>query len=181
MQKEGKNARQKRQKDAVTAEALGQPVVKHVPRTLENTREDDVTFVKEGDEDIAIEEDQDEFAAHFNNARPPHVLLTTSYKASGVMYQFCADLMVRPMIAPSHGTSRQAHALAPVSMCVHAQVNPTSAQALPIRERVDCDLTRSVAADRFSERCLLQAARPPGEEDRGACNKRWLHRCRCCE
>lgn len=66
-----------------------------MPKTLENTRENDVTFVKEGDEDIAVEEAQDEFAAHFNCERPPHVLLTTSYKATSVMYKFCADLMVR--------------------------------------------------------------------------------------
>ena len=95
LQKEGRKARQKRQKEALTAEILGQTPVKHVPRTIENTREDDVTFVKAGDEDIAVEEEQDEFAAHFNNERPPHVLLTTCYKCTGVMYKFCADMMVR--------------------------------------------------------------------------------------
>lgn len=95
LQKEGRKARQKRQKAALSAEMLGQAPVKQVPRTIENTREDDVTFVKAGDEDIAIEEEQDEFAAHFNNERPPHVLLTTCYKCTGIMYKFCADMMVR--------------------------------------------------------------------------------------
>jgi ribosome production factor 1 len=76
--------------------------VKRVPKTLENTREADVTIVKAGDEDIAIEEDQDEFAAHFNSERPPHVLLTTCYKCTSVMYKFCADLMVRPPLIQTH-------------------------------------------------------------------------------
>jgi ribosome production factor 1 len=95
MQKEGRKARQKRQKEALALEAVGQAPVKRVPRTIENTREDDVTFVRADDEDIAIEEEQDEFAAHFNNERPPHVLLTTCYRCTGIMYKFCADLLVR--------------------------------------------------------------------------------------
>jgi ribosome production factor 1 len=94
-QKESKKARERRRKEDAKAEALGKTPVKRIPKTLENTREDDVTFVKAGDEDIAIEEDQDEFAAHFNSERPPHVLLTTCYKCTSIMYKFCADLMVR--------------------------------------------------------------------------------------
>lgn len=66
-----------------------------VPKTLENTREQDETIVHEGDQDVEAEHDEDEFADHFQNVRPPHVLLTTSYKATGIMYKFCKDLMVR--------------------------------------------------------------------------------------
>jgi hypothetical protein len=95
LQKEGRRARQKRQKEALNAEMLGQTPVKQVPRTIENTREDDVTFVQPGDDDIAVEEEQDEFAAHFAHERPPHVLLTTCRKCTGTMYKFCADMMVR--------------------------------------------------------------------------------------
>lgn len=95
LQNETRKAREKRQKEAARAEALGKAPVKRVPNTLENTREDDITFVRADDEDVAAEEEQDEFAAHFRSERPPHVLLTTCYTCTGVMYKFCADLMVR--------------------------------------------------------------------------------------
>ncbi len=39
------------------------------------------------------DEDQDEFAEHFKRVRPPHVLITTSYKVTGIMYKFISELM----------------------------------------------------------------------------------------
>ena len=47
----------------------------------------------------AADEDQDEFAEHFRRVRPPNVLITTSYKVTGVMYKFVSELLevsVRP-------------------------------------------------------------------------------------
>jgi ribosome production factor 1 len=94
VQKAQKKGQEKRQRELTKAEELGIVPVRKVPRTLENTREQDVTTVVEGDEDVEVENEQDEFAEHFQNLRPPHVLLTTSFKATSVMYKFCADLMV---------------------------------------------------------------------------------------
>lgn len=39
------------------------------------------------------DEDQDEFAEHFKRVRPPHVLITTSYKVTGIMYKFISELL----------------------------------------------------------------------------------------
>jgi ribosome production factor 1 len=95
VQKAQKKAQEKRQREVTKAEELGIVPERKVPKTLDNTREQDVTTVQEGDEDIEVENEQDEFAEHFQNLRPPHVLLTTSFKATSVMYKFCSDLMVR--------------------------------------------------------------------------------------
>ena len=39
------------------------------------------------------DEEQDEFAEHFKRVRPPNVLITTSYKVTGVMYRFISELL----------------------------------------------------------------------------------------
>lgn len=65
------------------------------PQTLENTREKDVTMVAAGDEEVAADEADDEFAAHFDRHREPKVLLTTCYKPSKLMFQFLSELLVR--------------------------------------------------------------------------------------
>lgn len=96
LQKAQKKAQEKRKREYTKAEELGVVPERKVPKTLENTREHDATIVQDGDEDVEAEYDEDEFAEHFNNIRPPHVLLTTSYKATGIMYKFCKDLMVWP-------------------------------------------------------------------------------------
>ena len=62
-------------------------------QTIENTREADVTTVAADDAEVAADEADDEFAAHFSRERPPHVLLTTCYKPSGVMYRFLAEML----------------------------------------------------------------------------------------
>lgn len=94
MQKTQKKAQEKRQREVAKAEELGIVPERKVPKTLENTREQDVTTVQDGDEDVEVENEHDEFAEHFQNLRPPHVLLTTSFKATAGMYKFCSDLMV---------------------------------------------------------------------------------------
>ncbi|GFR41601.1 hypothetical protein Agub_g2325 [Astrephomene gubernaculifera] len=86
--------RRKRQKEAAKAEEMGlEPPPKPVQHTLENTREADETMVDPEDEEVAAEENDDEFAAHFANARPPKVLLTTSYRPSKIMYTFMSELL----------------------------------------------------------------------------------------
>ncbi|KAL6769097.1 hypothetical protein ACKKBG_A17470 [Auxenochlorella protothecoides x Auxenochlorella symbiontica] len=89
-----KAERKKRQAAAEKAEKAGaEPVPKPVPKTIENTRELDETIVAPDDEEVAAEETQDEFADHFKRVRPPHVLITTCFKPSGIMYKFIAELL----------------------------------------------------------------------------------------
>lgn len=107
MQKAKKKGQEKRQREVTKAEELGIVPERKVPKTLDNTREQDITTVHEGDEDVAVENEQDEFADHFNNTRPPHVLLTTSFKATSVMYKFCSDLMVSLWPLASYLASRK--------------------------------------------------------------------------
>jgi len=67
-------------------------------QTIENQRVKDITKVESEDEEVAGDEEQDEFAAHFANARPPNVLLTTCYKPTGGMYKFISEMLeVFPM------------------------------------------------------------------------------------
>ncbi|GIL60265.1 hypothetical protein Vafri_14895 [Volvox africanus] len=86
--------RRKRQKETARAEELGlEPAPKPVQYTLENTREADDTMVDPTDEEVMADENDDEFAAHFANARPPKVLITTSYKPSKIMYTFLSEML----------------------------------------------------------------------------------------
>ena len=92
-------------------------------QTIENTREKDETMVQPDDAEVAAgapaasarlraprfrqpdtdatllalpccaDEDQDEFAEHFQRVRPPNVLITTSYKVTSVMYRFISELL----------------------------------------------------------------------------------------
>lgn len=62
-------------------------------QTIENQRIKDITTVEPADEEVAADEEQDEFAEHFANVRPPNVLITTSYKPSGIMYKFISEML----------------------------------------------------------------------------------------
>lgn len=93
--KKKKVERKKRQRDETKAIEQGlEPPPKRLPKTLENTRELDVTMVPPvGDVEVAADEADDEFAEHFAAARPPNVLITTSYKSTAVMYRFISELL----------------------------------------------------------------------------------------
>jgi hypothetical protein len=56
--------------------------------------------------DIVTEEDEDEVAEHFDSQRPLHVLLTTCYKGTSIMYKFCADPMVCVTAFPEKGVHK---------------------------------------------------------------------------
>jgi ribosome production factor 1 len=64
-----------------------------IPQTIENQRIRDETEVAPGDEEVNADEATDEFAAHFAGDRPPHVLITTSYKPSKPMYAFLSEML----------------------------------------------------------------------------------------
>lgn len=92
--REKKKARAKRDKEIARAEELGQePPPKPVPKTIESTREADETVVGGDDGEVAADEGDDEFAAHFARERPPHVLLTTCYKPTGRMYKLTREML----------------------------------------------------------------------------------------
>ncbi|KAH8549460.1 anticodon-binding protein [Umbelopsis sp. PMI_123] len=63
----------------------------NVPKTIDNTREKEDTFV-EDDEEVAEEEAADEFAQYFSG-QAPKILITTSKRATPACYDFCAELM----------------------------------------------------------------------------------------
>eukprot|EP01121_Diplochlamys_sp_Union-15-3_P004571 TRINITY_DN14756_c0_g1_i1.p1 TRINITY_DN14756_c0_g1~~TRINITY_DN14756_c0_g1_i1.p1 ORF type:complete len:322 (-),score=45.80 TRINITY_DN14756_c0_g1_i1:61-1026(-) len=51
---------------------------KQVPNTLDNTREPDVTFIKEDDDEIFEDIEADEFTSYFNRETTPKTLITTN-------------------------------------------------------------------------------------------------------
>jgi ribosome production factor 1 len=86
--------RKKRKKAYEEAEREGlEPPPKAIPKTVENTRAKDETVVTGADDEVEADEADDEFAAHFNNERPPKVLLTTCYRPSKVMYTFLSEML----------------------------------------------------------------------------------------
>lgn len=66
---------------------------KNVPKTLENTREIDETLVDPDDEEVMVDEQQDEFAAYFNQGIEPKVLITTSKKVHPITYELADELV----------------------------------------------------------------------------------------
>ena len=52
----------------------------------------DETFVEAGDDEVAEEDAEDEFASYFSNSTSPKVILTTSRKPSGEMFKFLENL-----------------------------------------------------------------------------------------
>lgn len=66
---------------------------KQIPKTIENTRIHDQSLVKEGDDEIAGDEKDDEFSAFFSNLSTPKIMITTRPKCSHKLYEFISDLM----------------------------------------------------------------------------------------
>mmetsp|Transcript_15415 Transcript_15415/g.19560 ORF Transcript_15415/g.19560 Transcript_15415/m.19560 type:complete len:378 (+) Transcript_15415:95-1228(+) len=84
--------RLKRVKDAAE---LGTDIStsKETPRTLDNTREIEPTFVRPDDEEVIADEASDEFAEYFADTVRPKILVTTRPRPSGKIFHFIADLM----------------------------------------------------------------------------------------
>lgn len=60
---------------------------KEQPKTLENTREYDITMVDPNDDEVINDEAIDEMAAYFNREVTPKVLITISPAAKVVKYK----------------------------------------------------------------------------------------------
>jgi ribosome production factor 1 len=83
--------RKKRQKERQALGDKAPPVPE--PRTIENTREFDETFVKPDDEEVFRDEAIDEFADHFINTKDPKILFTTSKQSTPIAFEFIEDLL----------------------------------------------------------------------------------------
>mmetsp|Transcript_5873 Transcript_5873/g.18523 ORF Transcript_5873/g.18523 Transcript_5873/m.18523 type:complete len:336 (+) Transcript_5873:267-1274(+) len=91
--------KRKRQKDLArgTASAIGDDAQQTKrPRTLESTREPDATTTttREDEYDVAGDEYDDEFAAHYTQKQPPKIMITTRPRPSRELFVFIRDLMM---------------------------------------------------------------------------------------
>lgn len=66
---------------------------KLMPLSTDDKREVDETLVVEEDEELINEEKFDEFAEYFESKATPKILLTTSQKPSGYVFDFLKELM----------------------------------------------------------------------------------------
>ncbi|DAZ96965.1 TPA: hypothetical protein N0F65_012097 [Lagenidium giganteum] len=87
-----KAGQQKRRREQ---EELGENApAKLEPRTIDNTREPEITMVSnDGDDEIAADENDDEFAKIFSNEETPKLMITTRPFPSGELFHFIKDLM----------------------------------------------------------------------------------------
>jgi len=86
--------REKRLKRQKEVEELGEEnVIKGTTRTIENTREADITWVEANDEEVIADEMEDEFAVYFNDIIKPKVMITTRPCPSGKLFLFIQDLI----------------------------------------------------------------------------------------
>ena len=73
------------------AQELGTPLP--TPKTIESKRRRTEDEPEEGDEELAGEEAEDEFAPFWRCEREPKVFLTTRPRPSKHLFQFVGDLM----------------------------------------------------------------------------------------
>lgn len=93
-QQKKKAKKQLKQERIAEVEALGDKAPpKQVARTIENTRLTEETFVKQGDDEIAGDEKDDEFAQYFSNELKPKIMISTRPKCSRKLFPFIGDLM----------------------------------------------------------------------------------------
>jgi len=65
---------------------------KQKPRTIENTREPEDTFVEPEDEEVLEDEKMDDMAGYFDGEKTPKVLITTCPKAKVKTWKLCFEL-----------------------------------------------------------------------------------------
>jgi hypothetical protein len=79
---------------AKEVEELGEAAPpKPVAETIDNTREDDPTFVSDDDEEVLGDENDDEFAEYATDNKAPKILITTRPKCSKKLFLVIADMM----------------------------------------------------------------------------------------
>ncbi|OII72416.1 IMP4-like U3 small nucleolar ribonucleoprotein [Cryptosporidium ubiquitum] len=95
LKREKKLEKSKRRRENREKEQRGEEVVKGTPRTIENTREIDETFVHDplNDSELHKEMENDEFSDYFSKKRSPKLLITTNNRASKHMYNFLKEIV----------------------------------------------------------------------------------------
>jgi len=91
--KDRRARREENQRRNAEAVALGEEPPRKKPRTQENTRIDDPTFVKKDDAEVFGDEATDEFAQIFTNCESPKIMITTRPRPSRELFRFIGDLM----------------------------------------------------------------------------------------
>ncbi|EFO21564.1 brix domain-containing protein, variant [Loa loa] len=88
------SAKRERQKMRLKLrEKLGEKALpKEQPRTIESTREHDVTMIEDDDQEVQHDEANDEMNAYFSNGILPKILITTSPYAKVNTFKFCYEL-----------------------------------------------------------------------------------------
>ncbi len=64
-----------------------------IPKTIENLRVKDETFVQNEDEEINGDENDDEFAPYYRNEATPKIMITTRPNCSRKLFPFISDLL----------------------------------------------------------------------------------------
>ena len=91
--KDRRARREANQRENLDAVALGEEPVRKKPRTQENTRINDPTFVQADDLEVFGDEAGDEFAEIFANCESPKIMITTRPRPSKELFRFIGDLM----------------------------------------------------------------------------------------
>ncbi|CAM9323506.1 unnamed protein product [Chrysoparadoxa australica] len=72
---------------------LQQMAERRKQRTLENTREEEITLVSTQDSEVFRDEADDEFSAFFSNEATPKIMITTRPRPSSELFAFIGDLL----------------------------------------------------------------------------------------
>ena len=89
--KKRRETRQKAEAEAIEAGETPEP--RQIPKTIENTRVKDETYIEDTNDADLIEQDaEDEFASYFSQATSPKIIVTTSRNPSGDMFKFLENL-----------------------------------------------------------------------------------------
>jgi ribosome production factor 1 len=91
--KQKRSLRDESKRKNMEAVALGEEPVRKKPRTQENTRINDATFVGKNDQEVFGDEAGDEFAKIFANCETPKIMITTRPRPSKNLFRFVGDLM----------------------------------------------------------------------------------------
>ena len=91
--KQNRSTRAENKRKNIEAVALGEEVPRKKPRTQENTRIDDPTFVTPKDLEVFGDEAGDEFASIFANCETPKIMITTRPRPSKELFRFVGDVM----------------------------------------------------------------------------------------
>lgn len=89
-----KQKKERRLKRLKEVEELGADApARQTPRTIENTREAEVSMIQPDDEEVIGDEAEDEFAPYFSDEIRPKIIITTRPEPSSELFHFIHDLM----------------------------------------------------------------------------------------